>query len=144
MGYPGIILCQYTQCLKSCRALMVKVSLPHTCTEREKQHKLLGYIGIISVWNADLKNNGQTIDYKRIWNNISPISRNCNHQLIQNKMVQRYYLSASKRHKLRIISRLICSLCNQKTIGTYSMCICFFECTLVKQFWSQVMTYYLI
>lgn len=55
------------------------MALPPTYTKREKQHRLLGHIGIISVWNADLKNNGQNTEQ-----HFPDITYcNCNHQLIQ-------------------------------------------------------------
>lgn len=57
-----------------------------------KKQNFLGYIGIIAVWNADLKSHGETFDWKRIW-----ISRtSCNHQVTQYKMIRRYYLSIRK------------------------------------------------
>lgn len=56
------------------------------------QHKFLGYIGIIAVWNADLKN------YRLSFGRESP---NSNHQLIQ-------YSTPLTHHTIAVSAKNFC------------------------------------
>lgn len=103
---------------------------------KKMQHSTQSYMGIVQVWNTDLKNYGLTIDWKRVWRNISDTSRNYNNQLLHYKMIHRFYLSPRKCCQLQITSSPFCLLCSQRSMGTYIHM--FWECSGVRSFWVQI------
>ena len=45
------------------------------------------YMGIVDVWNIDLKSYNVTIDWQRVWKNIPDTSRNYTNQVLNYKMI---------------------------------------------------------
>ena len=100
------------------------------------QQRSQTYMGIVDVWNIDLKSYNVTIDWQRVWKNIPDTSHNYNNQVLNYKMIHRFYLSPRKCCQLQITPTPLCLLCPQKVIGTYIHM--YWECADVGSFWRQI------
>ncbi len=96
--------------------------------KNKKQQQLNRTSDIISVWSTDLKSYDQKTDWRRVWNNI-PTSFNCNHQLLNFKVIHMLYLTWNKHYQLKLIPSPTCLLYSKNQIGTYIQM--FWECLVV-------------
>ena len=100
------------------------------------QQRSQTYMGIVDVWNIDLKPYNVTINWQRVWKNIPDTSRNYTNQVLNYKMIHRFYLSPRKCCQLQITPTPHCLLCPQKVIGTYIHM--YWECADVGLFWRLI------
>lgn len=107
-----------------------------SCLYKKLQQSQNVAMGIVRVWNTDLKHLVQGINWERVWNNIPLTSSNYNYQLVNYKFIHRYYLSPRKCCQLRIITTPICALCTVHAVGTYFHMV--WECPAVENFWREV------
>ena len=93
-------------------------------------------MGVPTVWNVDLKNWQQPVNWKRVWESVSLSSRNYNYQMLNFKFIHRFYLTPRKRFQLQLCTTPICTLCNTNKLGTYMHMM--WECPDVNAFWARV------
>ncbi len=80
-------------------------------------------LSIKTVWNRELSDLNLSVDWERVWSNLSLTSKNLAHRLIHFKVIHRAYITPYKRFKMKLQSNLNCHICN--TTSSALFCICF-------------------
>ncbi len=74
-------------------------------------------ISIKTIWNRELSDLNLSVDWERVWSNLSLTSKNLAHRLIHFKVIHRAFITPYKRFKIKLQSNLKFHICN--TIITY-------------------------
>ncbi len=77
-----------------------------------------------------------SVDWERVWSNLSLTSKNLAHRLIHFKVIHRAYITPYKRFKMKLQSNLNCHICNTTSSGTFLHM--FWECPVVISLWTHV------
>lgn len=93
-------------------------------------------LSIKSVWNRELSDLNLSVDWERVWANLSLTSKNLAHRLIHFKVIHRAYITPYKRFKMKLQSNYNCYICNTVSSGTFLHM--FWECPIVNNLWSHV------
>ncbi len=93
-------------------------------------------IFIKTIWNRELSDLNLSVDWERVWSNLSLTSKNLAHRLIHFKVIHRAYITPYKRFKMKLQSNLNCHICNTTSSGTFLHM--FWECPVVISLWTHV------
>ncbi len=93
-------------------------------------------LSIKTVWNRELSDLNLSVDWERVWSNLSLTSKNLAHRLIHFKVIHRAYITPYKRFKMKLQSNLNCHICNTTSPGTFLHM--FWECPVVISLWTHV------
>ncbi len=103
-------------------------------------NKIIDYItkplSIKTIWNRELSDLNLSVDWERVWSNLSLTSKNLAHRLIHFKVIHRAYITPYKRFKMKLQSNLNCHICNTTSSGTFLHM--FWECSVVISLWTHV------
>ncbi len=100
---------------------------------RDNFNNILGKVkNDIQRW----KNLKVSLDWERVWSNLSLTSKNLAHRLIHFKVIHRAYITPYKRFKMKLQSNLNCLICNTASSGTFLHM--FWECPVVISLWTHV------
>ncbi len=76
-------------------------------------------LSIKTIWNRELSDLNLSVDWERVWSNLSLTSKNLAHRLIHFKVIHRAYITPYKRFKMKLQSNLNCHICNTTSSGTF-------------------------
>ncbi len=93
-------------------------------------------LSIKTIWNRELSDLNLSVDWERVWSNLSLTSKNLAHRLIHFKVIHRAYITPYKRFKMKLQSNLNCHICNTTSLGTFLHM--FWECPVVISLWTHV------
>ncbi len=93
-------------------------------------------LSIKTIWNRELSDFNLSVDWERVWSNLSLTSKNLAHHLIHFKVIHRAYITPYKRFKMKLQSNLNCHICNTTSSGTFLYM--FWECPVVISLWTHV------
>ncbi len=93
-------------------------------------------LSIKTIWNRELSDLNLSVDWERVWSNLSLTSKNLAHRLIHFKVIHRAYITPYKRFKMKLQSNLNCHICNTTSSGTFLHM--FWECPVVISLWTHV------
>ncbi len=93
-------------------------------------------LSIKTIWNRELSDLNLSVDWERVWSNLSLTSKNLAHRLIHFKVIHRAYITPYKRFKMKLQSNLNCRICNTTSSGTFLHM--FWECPVVISLWTHV------
>ncbi len=93
-------------------------------------------LSIKTIWYRELSDLNLSVDWERVWFNLSLTSNNLAHRLIHFKVIHRAYITPYKRFKMKLQSNLNCHICNTTSSGTFLHM--FWECPLVISLWTHV------
>ncbi len=93
-------------------------------------------LSIKTIWNRELSDLNSSVDWERVWSNLSLTSKNLAHRLIHFKVIHRAYITPYKRFKMKLQSNLNCHICNTTSSGTFLHM--FWECPVVISLWTHV------
>ncbi len=92
-------------------------------------------LSIKTIWNRELSDLNLSVDWERVWSNLSLTSKNLAH-LIHFKVIYRAYITPYKRFKMKLQSNLNCHICTTTSSGTFLHM--FWECPVVISLWTHV------
>ncbi len=81
-------------------------------------------LSIKTIWNRELSDLNLSVDWERVWSNLSLTSKNLAHHLIHFKVIHRAYITTYKRFKMKLQSNLNCHICNTTSSGTFLHMLC--------------------
>ncbi len=84
-------------------------------------------LSIKTIWNRELSDLNLSVDWERVWSNLSLTSKNLAHRLIHFKVIHRAYITPYKRFKMKLQSNLNCHICNY-IIGHFSAYVLGMSC----------------
>ncbi len=87
-------------------------------------------LSIKTIWNRELSDLNLSVDWERVWSNLSLTSKNLAHRLIHFKVIHRAYITPYKRFKMKLQSNLNCHICNTTSSGTFLHM--FWECPVIS------------
>ncbi len=58
-------------------------------------------LSIKSIWNRELSDLNLSVDWERVWSNLSLTSKNLAHRLFTSKSIHRAYITPYKRFKMK-------------------------------------------
>ncbi len=93
-------------------------------------------LSIKTIWNRELSDLNLSVNWERVWSNLSLTSKNLAHRLIHFKVIHRAYITPYKRFKMKLQSNLNCHICNTTSSGTFLHM--FWECPVVISLWTHV------
>ncbi len=93
-------------------------------------------LSIKTIWNRELSDLNLSVDWERVWSNLSLTSKNLAHRLIHFKVIHRAYITPYKRFKMKLQSNFNCHICNTTSSGTFLHM--FWECSVVISLWTHV------
>ncbi len=93
-------------------------------------------LSIKTIWNRELSDLNLSVDWERVWSNLSLTSKNLAHRLIHFKVIHRAYITPYKRFKMKLQSNLNGHICNTTSSGTFLHM--FWECPVVISLWTHV------
>ncbi len=93
-------------------------------------------LSIKTIWNKELSDLNLSVDWERVWSNLSLTSKNLAHRLIHFKVIHRAYITPYKRFKMNLLSNLNYHICNTTSSGTFLHM--FWECSVVISLWTHV------
>ncbi len=93
-------------------------------------------LSIKTIWNRELSDLNLSVDWERVWSNLSLTSKNLAHRLIHFKVIHRAYITPYKRFEMKLQSNLNCHICNTTSSGTFLHM--FWECPVVISLWTHV------
>ncbi len=103
-------------------------------------HKIIDCItkplSIKTIWNRELSDLNLSVDWERVWSNLSLTSKNLAHRLIHFKVIHRAYITPYKRFKMKLQPNFNCHICNTASSGTFLHM--FWECPIVINLWTHV------
>ncbi len=67
-------------------------------------------LSIKTIWNRELSDLNLSVDWERVWSNLSLTSKNLSHRLIHFKVIHRAYITPYKRFKMKLQSNLNCHI----------------------------------
>ncbi len=76
-------------------------------------------LSIKTIWNRELSDLNLSVDWERVWSNLSLTSKNLSHRLIHFKVIHRAYITPYKRFKMKLKSNSNCHICNTTSSGTF-------------------------
>ncbi len=76
-------------------------------------------LSIKSIWNRELSDLNLSVNWERVWSNLSLTSKNLAHRRIHFKVIHRAYITPYKRFKMKLQSNLNCHICNTTSSGTF-------------------------
>ncbi len=76
-------------------------------------------LSIKTIWNRELSDLNLSVDWERVWSNLSLTSKNLAHRLIHFKVIHRAYITPYKRFKMKLQSNFNCHICNTTSSGTF-------------------------
>ncbi len=91
---------------------------------------------IKTIWNRELSDLNLSVDWERVWSNLSLTSKNLVHRLIHFKVIHRAYITPYKRFKMKLQPNFNCHICNNTSSGTFLHM--FWECPIVIGLWTHV------
>ncbi len=68
-------------------------------------------LSIKTIWNRELSDLNLSVDWERVWSNLSLTSKNLAHRLIHFKVIHRAYITPYKIFKMKLQSNLNCHIC---------------------------------
>ncbi len=80
-------------------------------------------LSIKTIWNRELSDLNLSVDWERVWSNLSLTSKNLAHRLIHFKVIHRAYITPYKRFKMKLQLNLNCIYVTQHHQALF--CICF-------------------
>ncbi len=89
-------------------------------------------LSIKTIWNRELSDLNLSVDWERVWSNLSLTSKNLAHHLIHFKVIHRAYITPYKRFKIKLQSNLNFHICNITSSGTFLHI--FWECPVVIRY----------
>ncbi len=89
-----------------------------------------------TIWNRELSDLNLSVDWERVWSNLSLTSKNLAHRLIHFKVIHRAYITPYKRFKMKLQSHSNCHICNTASSGTFLHM--FWECPIIISLWTHV------
>ncbi len=93
-------------------------------------------LSIKTIWNRELSDLNLSVDWERVWSNLSLTSKNLAHRLIHFKVIHRAYILLTKDLKWNCSQILNCHICNTTSSGTFLHM--FWECPVVISLWTHV------
>ncbi len=93
-------------------------------------------LSIKTIWNRELSDLNLSIDWERVWSNLSLTSKNLAHRLIHFKVIHRAYITPYKRFKMKLQPNFNCHTCNTASSGTFPHM--FWDCPIVISLWKHV------
>ncbi len=93
-------------------------------------------LSIKTIWNRELSDLNLSVDWERVWSNLSLTSKNLAHRLIHFKVIHRAYTTPYKRFKMKLQPNFNCHICNTASSGT--LLHMFWECPIVINLWTHV------
>ncbi len=93
-------------------------------------------LSIKTIWNRELSDLNLSVDWERVWSNLSLTSKNLAHRLIHFKVIHRAYITPYTRFKMKLQSNLNCHICNTTSSGTFLHM--FWECPVIISLWTHV------
>ncbi len=93
-------------------------------------------LSIKTIWNRELSDLNLSVDWERVWSNLSLTSKNLAHRLIHFQIIHRAYITPYKIFKIKLQSNLNCHICNTASSGTFLHM--FWECPVVISLWTHV------
>ncbi len=72
-----------------------------------------------TIWNRELSDLNLSVDWERVWSNLSLTSKNLAHCLIHIKVIHRAYITTYKRFKIKLQPNCNCHICNTASSGTF-------------------------
>ncbi len=93
-------------------------------------------LSIKTIWYRELSDLNLSVDWERVWSNLSLTSKNLAHRLIHFKVIHRAYITPYKRFEMKLQSNLNCHICNTTSSGTFLHM--FWECPVVISLWTHV------
>ncbi len=93
-------------------------------------------LSIKTIWNRELSDLNLSVDWERVWSNLSLTSKNLAHRLIHFKVIHRAYITPYKRFKMKLQPNFNCHICNTTSSGTFLHM--FWECPIVIGLWTHV------
>ncbi len=93
-------------------------------------------LSIKTIWSRELSDLNLSVDWERVWSNLSLTSKNLAHRLIHFKVIHRACITPYKRFKMKLQSNLNCHICNTTSSGTFLHM--FWECPVVISLWTHV------
>ncbi len=93
-------------------------------------------LSIKTIWNRELSDLNLSVDWERVWSNLSLTSKNLAHRFIHFKVIHRAYITPYKRFKMKLQSNLNCHICNTTSSGTFLHM--FWECPVIISLWTHV------
>ncbi len=82
-------------------------------------------LSIKTIWNRELSDLNLSVDWERVWSNLSLTSKNLAHHLIHFKVIHRAYITPYKRFKMKLQSNLNCHILYVTLHHQALFCICF-------------------
>ncbi len=67
-------------------------------------------LSIKTIWNRELSDLNLSVDWERVWSNLSLTSKNLSYCLIHFKVIHRAYITPYKRFKMKLQSNLNCHI----------------------------------
>ncbi len=86
-----------------------------------------------SIWNRELFDLNLSVDWERVWSNLSLTSKNLVPRLIHFKVFHRAHITPYKRFKIKLILTAICN-----TVSSGAFIHMFWECPIVINLWTHV------
>ncbi len=93
-------------------------------------------LSIKTIWNRELSDLNLSVDWERVWSNLSLTSKNLAHRLIHFKVIHRAYITPYKRFKMKLQPNFNCHICNTASSGT--LLHMFWECPIIINLWTHV------
>ncbi len=93
-------------------------------------------LSIKFIWNRELSDLNLSVDWERVWSNLSLTSKNLAHRFIHFKIFHRAYIIPYKRFKMKLPPNCNCHICNTASSGTFLHM--FWECPVVINLWTHV------
>ncbi len=93
-------------------------------------------LSIKTIWNRELSDLNLSVDWQRVWSNLSLTSKNLAHYLIHFKVIHRAYITPYKRFKMKPQPNFNCHICNTASSDTFLHM--FWECPIVISLWTHV------
>ncbi len=76
------------------------------------------HLSIKTIWNRELSDLNLSVDWERVWSNLSLTSKNLAHRL-HFKVIHRAYITPYKRFKMKLQSNLNCHICIIRHFSAY-------------------------
>ncbi len=78
-------------------------------------------LSIKTIWNRELSDLNSSVDWERVWSNLSLTSKNLAHRLIHFKVIHRAYITPYKRFKMKLQSiwTAICVTLHHRALSAY-------------------------
>ncbi len=93
-------------------------------------------LSIKTIWNRELSDLNLSVDWERVWSNLSLTSKNLAHRLIHFKVIHRAYITPYKRFTIKLQPHFNCHICS--LILHHQVLHMFWECPVVIILWTHV------